>query len=150
MKYQQEFLPTVENDIRPLIQKHWEDIALNKDKIKLNPDWDAYYVLEQAGVLKIFTAREGDKLVGYFVVIIQYNMHYKDHLFASNDIIFLHPDYRKGRTGIKLIQFAEKCLKEDGVSVLTINTKVHKPFDKLMEFLGFGLIERVYSKYIGK
>ena len=150
MKYQQEFLPTVENDIRPLIQKHWEDIALNKDKIKLNPDWDAYYVLEQAGVLKIFTAREDDKLVGYFVVIIQYNMHYKDHLFASNDIIFLHPDYRKGRTGIKLIQFAEKCLKEDGVSVLTINTKVHKPFDKLMEFLGFGLIERVYSKYIGK
>ena len=149
MKYQQEFLPTVENDIRPLIQKHWEDIALNKDKIKLNPDWDAYYVLEQAGVLKIFTAREGDLLVGYFVVIIQYNMHYKDHLFASNDIIFLHPDYRKGRTGIKLIQFAEKCLKEDGVSVLSINTKVHKPFDNLMQFLKFSLVERIYSKYIG-
>ena len=149
MKYQQEFLPTVEKDIRPLIQKHWEDIALNKDKIKLNPDWDAYYVLEQAGVLKIFTAREGDLLVGYFVVIIQYNMHYKDHLFASNDIIFLHPDYRKGRTGIKLIQFAEKCLKEDGVSVLSINTKVHKPFDNLMQFLKFSLVERIYSKYIG-
>ena len=149
MKYQQEFLATVENDIRPLIQRHWEDIALNKDKIKLNPDWDAYHTLEQAGALKAFTAREDGKLVGYFVVIIQYNLHYKDHLFASNDIIFLHPDYRKGRTGIKLIQFAEKCLKEDGVSVLSINTKVHKPFDKLMQFLGFNLVERIYSKYIG-
>ena len=149
MRYQQEFLAMVEDDIRPLIQRHWEDIALNKDKIKLNPDWDAYHTLEQAGVLKIFTAREGDLLVGYFVVIIQYNMHYKDHLFASNDVIFLHPDYRKGRTGIKLIQFAEKCLKEDGVSVLAINTKVHKPFDNLMQFLKFSLVERIYSKYIG-
>ncbi len=52
MKYQQEFLATVENDIRPLIQRHWEDIALNKDKIKLNPDWEAYQKLEQAGMLR--------------------------------------------------------------------------------------------------
>lgn len=149
MIYQQEFLTTVEDDIRPLLDKHWQEIALNKDKIKLNPDWEAYHNLEQEGLLKIFTAREEDKLVGYFVVVVQRNLHYKDHLFAVNDIIFLHPDYRKGRTGIKLIQFAEQCLKEDGVSVLSINTKVHKPFDVLMEFLRFRLIERVYSKYIG-
>lgn len=149
MKYQQEFLIQVEGEVRPLLEQHWEEIALNKDRIKLNPDWDAYHLLEQANALKIFTARSEGKLVGYFVVVVQPNLHYKDHLFATNDIIYLHPDHRKGRTGLKLIQFAEKCLKEDGVSVLTINTKVHKPFDKVMEFLGFGLIERVYSKYIG-
>lgn len=149
MNYQQEFLATVEKDIRPLLERHWNDIAVNKDKIKLNPDWDAYHSLEQDGMLKIFTAREQGELVGYFVVIVHRNLHYKDHLFASNDVIFLHPDHRKGRTGIKLIQFSEKCLREDGVSVLAINTKVHKPFDKLMQFLGFSLVERIYSKYIG-
>jgi GNAT superfamily N-acetyltransferase len=149
MNYQQEFLATVEKDIRPLLERHWNDIAVNKDKIKLNPDWDAYHSLEQDGKLKIFTAREQGELVGYFVVIVHRNLHYKDHLFASNDVIFLHPDHRKGRTGIKLVQFSEKCLKEDGVSVLAINTKVHKPFDKLMQFLGFSLVERIYSKYIG-
>lgn len=149
MNYQQEFLATVEKDIRPLLERHWKDIAVNQDKIKLNPDWDAYHSLEQDGKLKIFTAREQGELVGYFVVIVHRNLHYKDHLFASNDVIFLHPDHRKGRTGIKLIQFSEKCLREDGVSVLAINTKVHKPFDKLMQFLGFSLVERIYSKYIG-
>jgi GNAT superfamily N-acetyltransferase len=149
MNYQQEFLATVKKDIRPLLERHWNDIAVNKDKIKLNPDWDAYHSLEQDGKLKIFTAREQGELVGYFVVIVHRNLHYKDHLFASNDVIFLHPDHRKGRTGIKLVQFSEKCLKEDGVSVLAINTKVHKPFDKLMQFLGFCLVERIYSKYIG-
>jgi GNAT superfamily N-acetyltransferase len=149
MIYQQEFLVQVKDDIRPLLEEHWHEIALNKDKIKLNPDWEMYEHLEDQGHLKIFTAREEDKLAGYFVVVTSYSLHYKDHVFATNDVLFLHPDYRKGRTGIKLIQFAEKCLKQDGVSVLFVNTKVHKPFDILMEFLGFNLIERSYSKYIG-
>jgi len=149
VKYQQEFLYTVENDAKPLLKNHWKEIAVNKDKIKLNPDWDTYRSLEEQGKLKIFTAREDGNLVGYFVVIVAVNIHYKDHLFASNDIIYLAPDYRRGFTGIRLIKFAEKCLKEDGVSVLTINTKVHKPFDLVLERLNFNLIERVYSKYLG-
>lgn len=149
IKYQQEFLATVKDEIVPLLNSHWEEIALNKDKIKLNPDWDAYDNLEQVDKLKIFTARDDNKLVGYFVVIVGVNIHYKDHLFASNDIIYLSPEHRKGFTGIRLIKFAEKCLKQDGISVLTINTKVHQPFDRLMDFLKFRKIERVYSKYLG-
>jgi hypothetical protein len=150
VKYQQEFLSSVRGEIEPLLNSHWEEIALNKEKIKLNPDWDAYQSLEEQGKLKIFTARDDEQLVGYFVVIVGTNIHYKDHLFAANDIIYLSPKHRKGFTGIKLIKFAEKCLKNDGVSVLTINTKVHQPFDKLMDFLKFRKIERVYSKYLGE
>jgi len=150
VKYQQEFLSGVKGEIEPLLNSHWEEIALNKEKIKLNPDWDAYKSFEDQGKLKIFTARDDNHLVGYFVVIVGTNIHYKDHLFASNDIIYLSPNHRKGFTGIKLIKFAEKCLKSDGISVLTINTKVHQPFDKLMDFLKFRKIERVYSKYLGE
>ena len=147
--YQQEFLDTCEKDCQELIRLHWEEIALNKELIKLNPDWDAYHTLENSDKLKIFTARVKEELVGYFVVITGSNLHYKDHVFAVNDILYLSKEHRKGRTGLKLIKFAEKCLKKDGVSVLSINTKVHKPFDNLMEYMGFNLIERVYSKYIG-
>lgn len=147
--YQQEFLATARPDAQKLLEAHWEEIALNKGKIALNPDWEAYEALESSGKLKIFTARGDDRLIGYFVVIVGVNLHYKDHVFAVNDILYLDKEYRKGRTGLKLIKFAEKCLKEDGVSVLSINTKVHKPFDSLMEYMGFNLIERVYSKYIG-
>jgi hypothetical protein len=128
VKYQQEFLSQVEDDIKYLIELHWDEIALNKDSIKLNPDWDAYSNLEKQSKLKVFTAREDGLLVGYFVVVLGTNIHYKDHTFANNDV--------------------EKCLKEDGVSVLTINIKVHKPFDKVLERLKFKHIERVYSKYL--
>ena len=147
--YQQEFLGDCRKDCEELIRLHWEEIALNKEVIKLNPDWESYEALEEAGTLKIFTARDGYNLVGYFVVLVGRSLHYKDHIFAENDIIYLHRDYRKGYTGIKLIKFAEKCLKEDGVSILKVNTKVHQPFDTLMSFLKFNLIERVYTKYLG-
>ena len=146
--YQQEFLDTVEKDIKPLLQDHWEEIAVNKSVIKMNPDWEAYHNLEDNGALKIFTARSDDTLIGYFVVLIRHHIHYKDHIFAANDVLFLKQEHRKGLTGPKLMKFAEKCLKEDGVSVLVINTKRHKPFDGLLEWLGYSHVENVYSKYL--
>jgi len=148
ISYQQESLVTTKEDARPLLEKHWEEIALNKDTIKLNPDWDAYAELEDAGVLKIFTARLDGQLIGYFVVFVKEHLHYKDHLFAYNDILFLTKEYRKGFTGAKLMKFAEKCLKEDGVSVVIVNTKRHKPFDVLLNWLGYKHIENIYSKVL--
>ena len=149
IKYQQEFLDGVVGDAKHLLEQHWEEIALNKDKIKVNPDWDAYYALQEQGKLDIFTARDDGILVGYFVVFVSQHIHYKDHLFAKNDLIYLAPSYRKGFVGVNLIKFAEKALKEDGISVMVINTKNHKPFHKLMLFLGFSPSETLYSKYIG-
>ena len=149
VKYQQEFLDSVVEDIKVLIESHWEEAEPNKDKIKLNPDWDAYYALQEQGKLNIFTARDEGVLVGYFVVFVAQHLHYKDHLFANNDLVYLKPSHRKGFTGIKLIKFAESCLKEDGVSVLLVSTKNHKPFHKLMRFLKFSPSETLYSKYIG-
>jgi len=147
--YQQEFLNSTLEDARELLESHWSELALNRDKIKLNPDWETYEVLESQGKLKIFTARDSGVLVGYFVVVVSSHVHYKDHLFAHNDILYIGKEYRKGFTGIKLIKFAEKCLKSDGVSVLVLNTKMHKPLNKILEFLKFTPTETVYSKYIG-
>ena len=149
VKYQQEFLDGVVEDAKGLLESHWEEVALNKDKIQINPDWDAYYTLQEQGKLKVFTARDEGVLVGYFVVFVSPHIHYKDRLFAKNDLIYLTPSHRKGFTGIKLIKFAEGCLKEDGVSVLVVNTKNHKPFHKIMQFLGFTSEDIEYSKYIG-
>ncbi len=149
VSYQQEFTATIASEMKKLVEDHWEEIALNKERIRLNPDWDGYVRLEESGILKCFTARDGQVLVGYFIVFCRPHIHYMDHVFAVNDVIYLRPDYRRGRTGIGLIRFAERCLADDGVSVLLINTKAHRPFDAVLERLGFSLTERVYGKYIG-
>lgn len=146
IEYRRECLLTTKEDCLPLISAHWEEIALNKSTIKLDPDWDEYARLDRNGHLRIFTARDGAKLVGYFVLIVNRSLHYKNHLFAVNDILFMDKDYRKGSVAMRLLKFAEKAMRDEGVSLVMVNTKVHQPFDPLMERLGYNLIERIYSK----
>ena len=146
MQYRQEILQTAFSDALELFKLHWDEVALNKDFIELNPDYDSYHQHEQNDNLKIFTAREDKQLVGYFAVIVTYSLHYCDHKFATNDVIFMHKDHRKGMAGMKLIKFAMECLAEDGVSVLMMNTKVHRPYDAVLKRLKFDHIENVYSK----
>ena len=146
LEFALESLTQVKKEIEPLLKQHWEEIALNKEVIKLNPDWKQYGKLDSLNALRIYTARSDGKLVGYFVVVISKNMHYQDHLFATNDIIFLAKSHRKGTAGIKLIKYAEERLKLEGISVMVINTKEHQSFDKVLERLEFNLTEKVYSK----
>lgn len=149
MKYQIEKVDAIKKELEVLIKNHWEEIALNQDKIKLNPDWDTYRKLENIGMLYLYTARKDKKLAGYFCVVATKGLHYADHILAACDVIYISPEYRKGSAGSKLIKYAEKDLKDKNVSSLSINTKCHAPFDALLERMGYGLIEKTYSKYIG-
>jgi hypothetical protein len=149
IKYQQEFVSQVEEEIKPLIAAHWEEVEVYQNEIKLNPCWESYYGLELQGNLKVFTARSEERLVGYFVAVVSPNIHHKTHLFALCDIVYLHKDYRKGLTGVKLIKFAEGCLRLDGVSVLVISSKVQSPLRRILTWLKFKPSECSYSKYLG-
>jgi len=150
VKFAQEFLAQFRNEAQDLIRLHWKEIAIHKSKIKLNPNWAAYEALEASGQLSIFTARLNCELVGYFVTVNTPNPHYMDHVFAANDVLYLSPIARQGWAGLGLIKFAERCLRADGVSVMAINTKVHRPFDAVLKRLGFEQSERVYTKFLGE
>ena len=145
MEFSLENLARVRREAEPLLKQHYDEIALNKDIIKLNPDWEGYARLDAVNALRIYTARKDDKLVGYFVVIVSKSLHYRDHLFANNDIIFLTKPARRGLAGMKLIKYAIKSLAAEGITKLHINTKAHQPFDAILERLNFEEIERVYS-----
>lgn len=147
--YQQEFFSNIpRSEYQELIKTHWKEVALNKDKVPLDPDYDRYLSLEEANAFKVFTVRDDGKLVGYFAVFVFPHMHYKTTVFAQNDVIYIDPSYRQGFRAIRLIKFAEECLIEDGVDVLQINTKVSKDFGPLLERLGFNLTDKVYGKYL--
>lgn len=146
MDFKQEFLATCFEEAGELFELHYREIALNQDAIKLNPDIEQYEEAERIGALKIFTARDEGKIVGYFAVLVTRSLHYADHIYANNDVIFLHPEYRKGFTASKLIKFALDCLAQDGISMVFINTKLHRPFDILLRRLGFDHVENVYAK----
>lgn len=146
-----ECLANVKQDIQPLLEKHWLETEPNQETILLNPDWEQYALLDSAGILHIFTARDNGNLVGYLVMMLSKSIHHKDHLFATTDVIYVKPEYRKTHTGADLIKFSESHCKENGASLMTLNMKVEFPFDRLMTTMGFNLLERVYHKcFIGK
>ena len=136
MDFALENIANVRREIEPLLEQHYKEIALNKDIIKLNPDWRAMPARRHQRPTN-YTARKDGKLMGYFVVIVSRSLHYKDHLFANNDVIFLTKTARKGLTGMKLVKYAIESLKAEGVTKLHVNTKMHQPFDPIMERLGF-------------
>ena len=101
-------------DIKPLLELHYQELTLNKEYIVLDPDWTKYKTLADANKLVVVTARDLDRLVGYSVFFITNHMHYQQNVFAMNDVLYLHPDYRKGSLGIKFIKASEIYLKNKG------------------------------------
>lgn len=148
MQFAQEFLDDVRGEIEPLFEAHWQEIALNQGQIALEPNWTAYAALEGAGHLRIFTAREGGELVGYFFLILAGSLHYRSHEFAVTDLIYLAPAHRRGLAGLRFIKFGEQCLRADGASMMIVNVKNHASFGPVMERAGFSPIETLYSKVL--
>lgn len=145
MDFAHESYVNVKNEIKPLIQEHWKEIALHKGDIKLEPNWNTYSRLAGQGALRVYTARKSGELVGYFVCIVMPSLHYMRHLFANNDILFLKKSERKGTAGIRLIKFAIEELKKDGVTLINVNVKKKQDFGKVLEHLDFEHVEDLWQ-----
>lgn len=144
-----ETMDEVLDDMAPLWDLHWEEIALDRQKVPLNPDIDTFRTLEDAGLLLIVTARDEGKLIGYHVTIVRPHLHYKHSLTGYADMYFMHPHYRQGMTGVRLFKFVEQVLRDMGVDRIYQGTKLHKDMGRLFERLGYKETERLFVKWIG-
>lgn len=135
-------------DIKPLIQLHYEEIALHQDLIPLDPDWEKYKRLADQGMLFIATARDQDVLVGYSVFFIIDHMHYRSTRMASNDVLFLHPKYRTGMTGVRLIKFCEAELAKQKVVKVMWHIKFAHDFRKILYRLGYNDEDAIVGKIL--
>jgi GNAT superfamily N-acetyltransferase len=149
IKYTVERFRDCIEEIKPLLDLHYDEVAMYQAKIELNPDYDRYLALDDAEMIHVVTAREGELLIGYFITFLVPHMHYQDHIYAVNDVVFIEERYRNAKVGMELFTFAEKELKGMGVSVLVIHMKTKLPFDELCLGLGYDYAERNYTKYIG-
>jgi len=149
VQYKEEQYDDVINEIKPLLDLHYEEIALNKDVIKLNPDYDQYKIMSMRGMIKIVTARDNGDLIGYCICLVKPHIHYKDSLTALNDIFYIKKEYRLGMTGVKLFKETEKIMNRYGVQRIIMNVKRSNDIGAIFERLGYTESERVYTKIIG-
>lgn len=149
ISFQVENWLNVKDEASELWPLHWEEVGQNKVKMKLDPDIEKLDYLNSLGRLHIVIARDNGKLVGYHASVIDTLIHYKTILAAKGDLHWLHPDYRKGMIGIKLLKEVERTLKMRGVQVMADFTKLYADKGAVFEHLGYTPIERVYTKWIG-
>ncbi len=136
-------------EVKPLLEAHYKEIAKHKDKINLNPDYDKYQILDDIDMLHSIVVREDGKVIAYYISFVNIHPHYKDHIFAVNDIVYVDPKHRSKGVAVNMIRYAEEDLKSLGVSVMTVHMKEDKAFESLCKFVGMERTEFLYSKYIG-
>ena len=132
------------DEAEPLLLKHEEEI--NILSYPLNHNKLLYIKAGSEGKCVVYTARSDESLVGYVCYWIADNPHYGVRQ-ATQDVLFIHEDYRKGRVGINLLKESEKDLK-DNLEVRTIyqHTKRHKKLDRLFEYLSYKESDKLYVK----
>lgn len=133
-----------------LFVRHWNEVALNHTEVPLDIDEDKYDELADDGKLHIVTVRRNGRLVGYHLTIVAAHLHYKSTLHGFTDVYWIAPECRHGIVGLRMFQHVDNCLKAFGVRKRFTAVKLHMHLDqgRLLEYLGYQPVERLYSKLI--
>ena len=137
------------DELRPLLPLHYEELALNQDKVPLSPQYNVYIERERAGGLLFVTLRDAGELVGYFIGFIAPGLHYSTCLTCTMDIFFLRKDKRTGSAGVRLFRFVEDELRRRGVQRWFMGSKVKADASALFKRIGAEPVETYYSKWLG-
>lgn len=137
---------TFKSDFQAMSSRHWQDVALNKDRIKLNVNWDYYDALASGDLLQCVSARLNHKLIGYHVGFVLENPHYQGYKMGQTDVYYLLPEHREGMLGMQLFQEVERCYRAAGCIKMISITKLKRDISPLFEKLGWTMAEKTYTK----
>ena len=130
----------------PLFEEHYEEIARNKQVMKLKPDEETYRKMESARQIFILSARQNDVLIGYSVNFVTNHLHYADLRIAQNDLLFISKEHRGGRIGLKLIRETENHATSLGCKLMLWHCKENTTLSGLLPRIKYGVQDIIYSK----
>ena len=137
-------------ELKVLLPLHYEELALNQDKVPLAPQYHVYIERERAGGLLFVTLRQAGELVGYFIGFIAPGLHYETCLTCTMDIFYVRKDKRRGTAGVRMFRFVEKELRRRGVQRWFMGSKIHADASALFKRIGAAPVETYFSKWLGE
>lgn len=145
MRFQREdYTPNLIAEMRPLLEEHNREIP--QLGISVDPDWKVYKQVFETGMIRIFTARVAELLVGYQVFILGYHPHRRSSFEATQDVLYLEPEVRQGMVGIKFLKWCDNELKKDNVKVIHHPIDANHDFGAILKRMGYALTDVVYSR----
>lgn len=149
MVFQPEALEDCREDLLPLLEAHWREVAHFPD-IPLDVDWEAYARAERAGALRIYTLRDFGALRGYAVYFVNNSMHYRGSFQAVQDVIYLVPELRGQIIGARFLQWCDERLAAIGVQCVYHHVKLAHDFGGTLKRLGYEQIESVWARRLDR
>lgn len=137
-----------EENCNDLFKEHYEEIALNKSVMKLLPNWEKYFALEQSGMIMCLGAFLGEECIGYSINFFTNHMHYKEMFYMQNDLLFVAEEHRNTRVGLDLIRETEKQAFARGAEMMLWHAKENTNLSNLMPRLGYAVQDIIYSKVL--
>ncbi len=115
--------------------------------VPLDIDQAMYEALEDAGVLRIYTAREGAELVGYAVFMVGPSPRRRAVITAQQDV--LHTSNKVGpHVALALIRHSEAELRAEGVNLVYHSSPIGCKFGQLLEMLHYRPIAQAHAKWL--
>ncbi len=140
----------IDDAMDEILEEHYEDLALNQDKVPLDPQFHVYREREKKGELLVMCMREDKELAGYFIGFIAPGLHYQTCLTCTMDIFYVRPKFRDNLlAGRRLFRAVERELRARSVARWFVGTKLNKDVGRLFESLKFTPVEMYYSKWLG-
>lgn len=146
---QVESLTDTLEEMKPLFPAHWEELALNKDKVPLDPQYDTYLIRDARGEVLFVTLRTDGELTGYFVGFVAPGLHYKTCLTLTMDIFWTCHAIRGGTAPLRLFRAVEKEARRRGVDRIFYGSKLHRDASRLFAAMRMEPVETYYTKWIG-
>lgn len=137
-------------EMQQLYPAHYEALALNKDKVPLDPAYEVYFQKDSVGEILCATLRDAGHMVGYFVGFVGPSLHYRTCLTLQMDIFWVSPEARGYMAGVKLFRCVELEAKRRGVQRVFYGSKEHADASALFKRLGCDKVETYYMKWIGE
>lgn len=125
-----------------ILMDHWDEIATNKEVMKLSPNWVQYYEMEERDTLRVLAAWHGHEMVGYSVNQIARHLHYSELTFLQNDLIFVTKAHRGTGLGMRLIDETIQLARDQGCEMVTFHAKPGTSLCRLLGGIGFAVHEQ--------
>lgn len=139
----EDLTPDVVDEIGNLAAAHCDEVfPIHFD---LDIQKDGYVEAAKSGIIRAFTLRRHGRLVGYSIFLVGKHPHFGIKT-ATQDAIYILPEYRRGQVGRFFIQSCDISMKEEGIKLVFQHTLIKKDLSKLFKSLGYSEVQKTFMK----
>lgn len=131
-----ESVGAVFEELRGLHRAHWNETEEARHGLPFAPDYGRWVQLELSGRYLLATVRRDGRMVGYCAVYLDKSTHTQEPVCTEQGL-FLLPEARRGRNGIRLFRYMERIVIGLGVREITVMARDRNKVWKMWSRLGY-------------